>query len=173
MGSPDSKYIVNLIASAQKGNKNSFLQLVELNLGNIYLLSLRLLNNQKMAAEITGEIFNHTWQNLKQIRSDTSFTAWLHGIAIYKNLELFRNSKHKNKNQNSPGTTPTDQRNKKLENLINGLEDEERIAFVLHDIEGYKYGEVSDLMPEYSEQSIIEFVFSARKKLAKGFEHDL
>ncbi len=173
MGSSDSKYIINLIASAQKGNKNSFLQLVELNLGNIYLLSLRLLNDQKLASEITKEIFIHTWQNLKQIRSDTSFSSWLHGIAIYKNLELIKKRKSDKSGRGSLESSKPTYINKKLEYHLSELDEEERITFVLHDIVGYSYGEISDLLSDYTKESIIEFIHSARKKLAKEFENDL
>jgi len=172
MSSSDSKYIINLIAASKKGNKNYFLQLVELYLGNIYLLSLRLLNDQKLAEEITKEIFTHTWQNVKQIRNDSTFSSWLHGIAIYKNLDLIRKSQTSGNIQKSE-KVKYNYSNKKFENQISELDDNQRIAFILHDIEKYSYSEIADLLAEYSEESIVEFVFSARKKLAKGLEYDL
>jgi len=172
MGSSDSKYIVNLIAASKKGNKNYFLQLVELYLGNIYLLNLRLQKDQKLAEEITKEIFIHTWQNIKQIRSDTTFSSWLHGIAIYKNLDLIR-KKQASENTQTSEAVKYNYSNKKLENQISELDDNQRFAFILHDIEKYSFSEIADLLAQYPEETIIEFVYSARKKLAKGLEYDL
>ncbi len=173
MSNSDSKYILNLIAVSQKGNKNAFLQLVELYLGNIYLLSLRLLNDRKIAEEVTKGIFLHSWQNLKQIRGDTSFSSWLHGIAIYKILELIRKNKSADTNIQSSIEPKPYYSNKKLENQITDLDDDQRVAFILHDIEGYSYSEVSDLLVASTEQSVAELVHSARKILAKGYEYDL
>jgi DNA-directed RNA polymerase specialized sigma24 family protein len=37
-----------------------------------------------------------------------------------------------------------------LEQLINSLPDEDRIIFVLHDIEGYDYSEIEKYLPDLS-----------------------
>lgn len=157
----NNKYIASLVDSSKKGSKNAFLQLCELNLGDIYSLCLMLTSDTEIAYHFTKRVFVDAWKNIRQIRIDTSFNSWLHGFAIYYVLEEIRK---REVNNSSPKALGGKVRQSKIGNYLLSLSTWERIAMVLHDVESYSYSEVNDLLWQFSPEEVKNLVSSARRK---------
>lgn len=149
----DNKLVRSLLFDARQGNNSAFEQLFKINADNIYTLALQLTSSQKTAEKITKDVFFETWLNISSIRVDTSFNGWLIGITVFKILEMYRNGQL----SDSPKINSEDiiRSIEKLPDsftkdvvyaLLSSLEDDERIAFVLHYLEIYSVSESSDLL---------------------------
>ena len=146
-----------LIASAQQGKKNAFRELSNINLKKIYNIAVRFLLNEKIAEVVTQDIFIEAWNNIKFLREEQPFDAWLKGIAIFKLLDELRTKKTRNILLEDGVILPTDlelSSIEKDENIILQLPEKERISFILHDIEKYTYQEISDFINDMTMNEI-------------------
>lgn len=164
-------YINMLIAAAKQGRKNSFIDLCEFNLKKIYNFCLRILANVELASLITEEIFEHAWDNIKTVRDDVPFELWLRGIAVYLILDEIRTSKRKLENNITDDFQIESSNN--LDKFILTLDTKARIIFVLHEIEGYKYEEISELLYEYDIQDIKITNIATREQMLQELKDEL
>ncbi len=169
----NSKYVVNLIESAKKGNQKAFLQLVEMYHNSLFALCFRFLGNEQSALEMTEFVLNFAKNNIQQVRMNSSFFSWLHGIAIYQLLEILR--------KEIAAYTISD---KKIENtpknysihlshfdlLLQNLPFDERVVLILHDIKKYSYAEIKDLLGDTTEMEVRIKTSIARRKLMAGLK---
>ena len=162
MEDANTNYVKYLVELSQKGRKNSFIELCNFNLLNVYALSLRLLASKKLAHELSRKIFLSAWENIIHFREEIPFPDWLKAISVYTILEEIRTKKIKN----SLGILSTeDEPNSEyiIDNMIFKLPERERIIFVLHELEGYSPQEIADFLGDISKTSIMEILKSVRK----------
>lgn len=164
-------YINMLISAAKQGRKNSFLDLCEFNLKKIYNFCFRMLADVKLAEITTEEVFEQAWNSIKSVRDDIPFELWLRGIALVITLDEIRTNIRKNKFNITNKTLP--EISNKYDVFLLNLSDKERIIFLLHEIEGYKYTEISDVLYEYSLEEIKQTNISTREKLVREFSDEL
>jgi RNA polymerase sigma-70 factor (ECF subfamily) len=158
-----------LLARAQSGDMSGFEALVEKHKHRVYALALRMTNSDADAAEVAQEAFLAAFRNLKEFRGDAQFGSWVHRIAA--NFSLMRLRKRKAAAETLESTLeaePTfnergslldsvsdwrDAENDALdaelrlaiESATASLGDEHRQVFVLRDLEGLSYEEISAL----------------------------
>jgi len=163
-----TKYITNLIESAQKGNINSFIQLSDVYSGNVYAICLRTFVIPQLAETLTIEILKHAWHNINHLRGNISFQLWLNGITVFYMLEEQRTNKCSNElleKKVIQSLTPDAaiiNTLTSLEKLIAELPQEDRMMFVLHEIIGYSASEISDLCSKYRADEIRNIIRSIR-----------
>ncbi len=164
-----------LIKSAQQGKKNAFRELANINLKKIYNIAVRFTLNEKIAEIVTQDIFIEAWNNIKFLREDQPFNAWLKGIAIFKLLDELRTKKIKNKLLEDGIILPTDTELSSIEkdeNIILQLPEKERISFILHDIEKYTYQEISDFINDMSVDEIKTMIHQTRKGIISSPKYE-
>lgn len=164
-------YINMLIAAAKQGRKNSFLDLCEFNLKKIYNFCLRMLANVEIASLITEEVFEQAWNNIKSVRADVSFELWLRGIAIFLILDEVRSGRRRNEHQITEN--PTIEFVNNFDKFLLTLDDKARMIFVLHEIEGYKYHEISELLYEYDLEDIKATNIASRERMLQELTDEL
>jgi RNA polymerase sigma-70 factor (ECF subfamily) len=116
---------------------------------------LRFSANQDTADDLTQKVFIKAWEKLSTFRNESRFSTWLHRIAVniflmHKRTEkrFLRKSSHSEHfwvNQNGKIESNVEM-NIDLENAIASLPKQARMVLVLHDIEGYKHKEISDML---------------------------
>ncbi len=157
-----------LIKSAQQGKKNAFRELSDINLKKIYNLAVRFILNEKIAEIVTQDIFIEAWNNIKFLREEQPFDAWLKGIAIFKLLDELRTKKVRDKLLEDGIILSTDleiSSSEKNENIILQLPEKERISFILHDIEKYTYQEISDFINDMTMEEIKIMIRKTREDI--------
>ncbi len=170
MADPNVNYIKYLIGLAQKGRKNSFLELCELNVERVFAVCGLCLGDSKIAAEVAKDAFISAWQNLKFVRSDTIVSKWLTGIAVFEIMEELR--KRERRARVYPKSKKNDttiynrvHTNSQFESTILELQELERTIFVLHDVEGYGYEEIAGFFEDLSIDEVKRIIKSARSSL--------
>lgn len=169
------EFIKLLIHSAQRGRKNAFIDLCEMNMKNIFTLCVRLLADKRLSKQISIEIFTQAWENIRFVRDDSTFDAWLKGIAVYTILDEIRTRERTKEFENSSASDEDEavETENQLESLIIALPENERVTYILHDIEGYSYSEISDFLHEMSEEEIQSSVKQTRRKLIESTKNGL
>ena len=141
-----------LIAAAQSGSVRSFEQLYRLNYKRIYLFAKRMTNSTGDAEDIVQDTFVKAWQKLDSFRRQSLFHTWLRTIASrvsidrlrVKNALVWRQSLEYQDVYPSVSSKTDDIYD--LEKMIRLLPDGARSIFVLHDIEGFKHQEISEMV---------------------------
>jgi RNA polymerase sigma-70 factor (ECF subfamily) len=142
------------IRRAQAGDVDAFELLYREHAGRIYALCLRLkAGDSTDASELMQDVFIRAWRRLETFRGDSAFSSWLHRLAVNTMLESARSD-----NRRIARVLPMDDTSRlagaarssgidlkmDMEDAIASLPKGARIAFVLHDVEGYKHHEIAE-----------------------------
>lgn len=139
------------VAAARNGCVRSFEKLYLKNHKRIYLFAKRMSNSTSDAEDIVQDTFVKAWQKLASFRVQSLFHTWLRTIASRVCIDRLRVKNVAVWQQSSeyqdiyPSMTSQADTSHDLERMIRRLPDGARSVFVLHDIEGFKHQEISEL----------------------------
>jgi RNA polymerase sigma-70 factor (ECF subfamily) len=153
--------IAPLLSQPVLGDRGSFENIYRLHSGGVYLLCLRMVKNPTDAEDLVQEIFLQVFRKRHQFQGRAAFSTWLHRVAV--NVVLMRLRKKSLQTapidetlspkegaarlQSAPATI--DMRlagtidRVLLARAIVCLPERYRLAFTLHDIEGYRHREIA------------------------------
>jgi RNA polymerase sigma-70 factor (ECF subfamily) len=150
----DKAAALERIRRAQAGDVDAFEVLYREHSPRIYALCLRLKAGDKSdAAELLQDVFIKAWRRLDTFRGDSAFGSWLHRLAVNTMLENARSDQRR-----TARVLPMEDTSRligaarssgiearmDMENAIASLPKGARIAFVLHDVEGYQHQEIAE-----------------------------
>lgn len=154
-----------LVREAQKGNLDAFNQLVVRHERVVYSVCLRLLRDSVQAEDATQDAFIRAWDAIKSFRGG-QVRPWLLRIATNRTYDILR-AKQRRPAQSLDAqpfeielewTSQADQTEhpehfatrtelgSHLEQLLTELPDDQRLAIVLSDVQGYSYEEIAQIM---------------------------
>ena len=141
------------VARAARGDVCAFEQLYRTHLPRVNSLVRRMAGGRD-ADELTQDVFVRVWQKLGTFRGDSSFTTWLHRLAVNVVIERFRADSvrrqrlHDGEEIFESLSGPSQSRDLPMdfEAALERLPDGAREIFVLHDVEGYKHHEIGALL---------------------------
>ena len=150
----DEAAALDSIRRAQAGDVDAFELLYRQYAGRIFALCLRLeAGNSADATELMQDVFIKAWRRISTFRGDCAFSSWLHRMAVNTMLENARSDRRRiarvlpmDDTSLLPGAARSSGVELKMdmENAIASLPKGARIAFVLHDVEGYQHQEIAE-----------------------------
>ncbi|MBL8954193.1 MAG: sigma-70 family RNA polymerase sigma factor [Myxococcaceae bacterium] len=156
-----------LLLRARKQDVTAFEELVERTQDRVYGVALRILHSDAEAAEVTQETFLSAWRSLHQLSGD-SFGHWVHRIAANRALMRLRHQKVANQVEESmespqfnargslietvadwaptaEGASLDAELRRAIEEASKALPEAAQRVFLLHDIEGLDYQQISEI----------------------------
>ena len=144
------------VARARNGDSGAFESLYRAHVGRVYGLCLRMTGQAEAAEDLTQETFVSAWRSLPGYEGRSSFSSWLHRIAI--NAVLAQRRRPQGRGEVSltdaegaeqefaeedvlDHATPID-----LERAIATLPPGARDIVVLHGIYGYSHEEAAEML---------------------------
>jgi RNA polymerase sigma-70 factor, ECF subfamily len=142
------------VRRAQSGDVDAFELLYHEHAGRIYALCLRLMAGDSVdATELMQDVFIRAWRRLATFRGECAFSSWLHRLAVNTMLENARGDRRRiarvlpmddiARLEGAARPTGVDLR-MDMEDAIASLPRGARLAFVLHDVEGYQHQEIAE-----------------------------
>jgi RNA polymerase sigma-70 factor (ECF subfamily) len=143
-----------LIRRAQAGDVDAFEILYSEHSPRIYALCLRLMaGDTSDATELLQDVFIKAWRRLDTFRGDSAFASWLHRLTVNTMLENTRSE-----GRRTARVLPMEDTSRlagaarasgielkmDMESAIASLPKGARLAFVLHDVEGYQHQEIAE-----------------------------
>jgi RNA polymerase sigma-70 factor (ECF subfamily) len=149
---PDAEPVSD-VARAAAGDVRAFEALYRTHLPRVHSL-VRRMTAGRDADELTQDVFVRLWQKLGTFRGDSSFTTWLHRLAVNVVIERFRTDQVRRARMHDgedifemlSGPAQTRDLGMDFEAALEKLPDGAREIFVLHDVEGYKHHEIATLL---------------------------
>ena len=102
--------------------------------------------------DFTQEAFVKAYQRLDQFRGDAAFSTWLHSITVSVALNGLRKvDRHRKRERSLEDAAPVaDSRpvtepgvRERIERAVDDLPEIYRTVFLMHDLEGYRHGEIA------------------------------
>ncbi len=151
-----------LISASQAGDLQAFNMLVEHYQHRLYALAYRMLGDPEAAADATQDAFLAAYRNIRRYRGG-SFIAWLLRIATNACYDQLRARKRRPqisldavepdadeapRQFTDSGESPDerilrDELAREIERRLQELPDDQRLAVILSDIQGYSYDEIA------------------------------
>lgn len=177
-----------MIAAAQRGEEQAFETLFHAYKRKVYALCLRMTGNTAEAEELTQEAFMQLFRKIQTFRGESSFSTWLHRIAV--NIVLMKRRKKalkeiplESENENSEYERPQREfggpdlvlagvvDRVSLERAVAQLPPGYRRIFVLHDVMGCEHHEIAAMLGHTagnSKSQLHKARMRLRKLLRKG-----
>ncbi|MFS8063114.1 MAG: RNA polymerase sigma factor [Luteimonas sp.] len=146
-----------LVRSASRGDVGAFESLYRRHVGRVHGVITRLVGYHGARAEdLTQEAFVRAWQALPAYRFESAFSTWLHRLAV--NTALMELRARRSRPQGDDDDDTLDQLGTQdsaghatalsldLERAVATLPPRARAVLVLHDVEGWKHGEIADAL---------------------------
>jgi len=141
------------VARAAAGDVRAFENVYRTHLPRVHSL-VRRMTAGRDADELTQDVFVRVWQKLATFRGDSSFTTWLHRLAVNVVIERFRSDQVRRARlhdgegifETLAGPALTRDLGMDFEAALEKLPDGAREIFVLHDVEGYKHHEIATML---------------------------
>ncbi|MFI5244124.1 MAG: RNA polymerase sigma factor [Gemmatimonadales bacterium] len=151
--SADADNTSDIVRRAQRGDLTAFERLYRTHAGRVTALCLRLSGDRQRAEELMQDTFVRAWEKLGSYRAESTFGTWLHRVTVNLFLVAERGDKRRaarvettDSLEDLPAAVtgagdPGDRID--LERAIATLPNGARMAFVLHEIEGYRHEEIA------------------------------
>ena len=145
-----------LVMRASRGDTGAFEDLYRQHVGRVYGLCLRMTGQPETAEDLTQDTFVSAWRSLAGYEGRSSFSTWLHRIAVNAVLAKRRSPQGRNEVSMTDDAgeqiefeaeapmdeaTPID-----VERAISGLPPGARDIVVLHGIYGYSHEEAAGML---------------------------
>ncbi len=145
----------DVVRSAQAGDSKAFEQLYEKHARRIYALCLRMLSDPRRAEELTQDTFVRAWEAIASFEFQSAFGTWLHRIGVNVVLNDVRSRKRRESRVSAvenleifEGEVSDAMPDTKmdLERAIALLPPGAKEVLILHDVEGYRYREIAEMV---------------------------
>lgn len=183
-----------LIAGLQRGEEAAYQQLVEKYQDLVYNTALGVVQNAEDAEDVAQEVFIQVFKSIHSFKAEAKLSTWLYRITTTRALDLLRAKKSKKrfgllkrlwdngsgeepvvevKEFNHPGVELERKEDAaKLFKAIAELPENQKVAFVLHKLEGLSYQEVSEAMGN-SVPAVESLMHRAKLNLKKALEKQI
>lgn len=185
-----------LIHEIKSGNKLAFKELVSRYKDMIYTVCLRFLKNPTLAEDAAQDVFVSIYENIDFFEHRSTLKTWMYQIAVNRSLQELRSQKRKmrwakitsifsneedsekrsftesisDRSQQPDQIMSNNELGTLLYKAMDKLNDTQRTAFVLTQIEGHSYEETARIM-ECSLSSVESLIFRARNQLKKRLSY--
>lgn len=181
-----------LVARSKNGDADAFEELVSLYERKIYTVAYRIMGNHEDANDLAQEAFLRAFQSIGNFRGEASFLTWMCRIvtnlcrdelrkkyrtqieSLDEEITLGEGEVKKQVASSEPGPAELYEKKElqeKIQELINTLSPEFRLALVLRDIQGFTYEEIAEQL-ECSLGTVKSRINRARKYLKDKLVQD-
>ena len=150
-----------LIERARAGDLDAFNDLVTLYQDQLFALIVRMVPDRDQASDVVQEAFFSAYRNLARFRGG-SVKSWLNRICVNAAMDTQRLRKRRpvqpypeldDETWQPPAGDSADperialtaERSRAINDAMAQITDDQRIAIVMYDVEGYDYGEIAEM----------------------------
>jgi RNA polymerase sigma-70 factor (ECF subfamily) len=145
---------IHLVSAAQRGDLIAFELLVRRYGTPAYRIALRILGNPTDAEDVMQDSLLQAWQALPELRDKRFFSTWLYRIVTNRCLNAIRSRRAtevlpneiEDETRRPNHVTEARRQLQTLRRAIMRLTPEQRVPFVLRELEGLSYEEIAEVL---------------------------
>ena len=174
--------IATLIERAQDGDEQAMTRLITIHKGLVFTVIYRMAGDYHMSEDLTQDTFVKAFMNIRKVKNEKHFRAWLCTIARNVTRDHFRREKrHPTVSLDAVGEqvgqSGLEMTRKRMiiQDALARLSERDRMLLTLAYYQGMKLAEVAEVM-RLTEKNVKVCLHRARKRLRKelkGYEHEL
>ncbi len=156
-GFPDDQ---GLIALAASGDAEAFRRLYERHREGVARLVYRMIGPRSELEDVIQDVFVQVYKSLKDFRSQSKFTTWLHRVTVNvvlmhrraaRSRPAFSDELPSDASMRGDEVAPDEdaerrERMRAFARVLDRLAEKKRIVFVLHELEGLPPGEIAKVV---------------------------
>lgn len=144
-----------LIKRVLAGDAAAERKLYDAHVDRVFRLAFRMTGDATQAEDLTQDIFIRAFDRLADYRGEAPFAGWLHRVATSVILTGLRRRKRRQEMESTrddlewvaePAPTPDHDLKRRLDRAVDRLDDNHRLVFVMHDLEGFTHREIAVVM---------------------------
>jgi len=177
--SDDDKQVKIIISRFKEGDNKAFTELVKRYHNQVASLAYKMVNDYDEAADIVQDVFVKMSKNIWRFDEKKKFYTWLYRITVNASIDYIRkHNRHRHEsleevyNYNDEDQAGPDdlyhrwQISDYIKKATASLNDKQRSAFMLRDVEGCKIGDVANIM-NMPEATVRWYLHKARTIIRK------
>lgn len=175
----DEAEIRRLIAAYKSGDEKAFSEIVKRYRSQVASLAYKMVNDYDEAADITQTVFVKMSKNLWRYDPKRRFYTWLHRITVNAAIDYIRkHQRHRHEpiedlhesleshDDGPDGSYNRDQIRHYLTRAADNLNEKQRSAFVLRDVEGCPVDDVAEIM-QMPQATVRWYLHRARERIRR------
>lgn len=173
-----------LVLRAQSDDKEAFEELVRRHQHRVFAVAGGILRRREDVEDISQQVFLKAYFSLKRFDQRAAFSTWLYKITVNECWDLLRKKKvrplvyesdmseeqarqvlaSEEKNSGGPDISDRLAARQRVENLLEGLEERDRLMLILKEVEGFAVQEIAELL-DLNANTVKVRLFRARRRV--------
>jgi RNA polymerase sigma-70 factor (ECF subfamily) len=180
-GVPDDR---ELVRRGQAGDKEAFEELVRRHQHRVFAVAGGILRRREDVEDIAQQVFVKAYFSLRRFDQRAAFSTWLYKITVNECWDLLRKKKvrpllyesdlSEEQAQQFSAAERLDsgaqnisdklQAQQQVENLLQGLDERDRMMLILKEVEGFAIEEIAEIL-DLNENTVKVRLFRARRRI--------
>src|SRR5713101_1832878 len=180
-GSVDERAMVR---QAQKGDKAAFETLVQRHQHRVFAVARGILKRQEDVEDVAQQVFVKAYFSLKRFDQRAAFSTWLYKITVNECWDLLRKKKvrplvyeadlseeqvrmievSEEKGSRAPDISERLEARQRVERLLEGLDERDRLMLILKEVEGFSIEEIGEVL-DLNANTVKVRLFRARRRV--------
>ena len=138
--------IINLIRKAKGKDSDAFVNLMQLQMKNMYRVALAILMNDEDAADAIQDTILACWEKIHTLKHVSYFSTWMTRILINKCYDIRKKRGNMVELKEYEEPTACDEYNLELKEALSSLNEKYRIVMTLFYSQGYHIDEIARIL---------------------------
>jgi RNA polymerase sigma-70 factor (ECF subfamily) len=173
-----------LVRRAQADDKEAFEELVRRHQHRVFAVAGGILRRREDVEDISQQVFLKAYFSLKRFDQRAAFSTWLYKITVNECWDLLRKKKvrplvyesdmseeqgrqamaSEEKNSRGPDISDRLAARQRVEQLLEGLEERDRLMLILKEVEGFAVQEIAEVL-DLNANTVKVRLFRARRRV--------
>jgi RNA polymerase sigma-70 factor, ECF subfamily len=173
-----------LVRRAQRGDKEAFEELIRRHQHRVFAVAGGIVRRREDVEDIAQQVFVKAYFSLKRFDQRAAFSTWLYKITVNECWDMLRKRKVRpllyeadlseeqarqvatsaEKSKDQPDISERLEARQRVERLLEGLEERDRLMLILKEVEGFSIEEIADVL-DLNPNTVKVRLFRARRRV--------
>ncbi len=183
-GPPDAANDRELVRRAQHEDKEAFEVLIRRHQHRVFAVAGGIIRRREDVEDIAQQVFVKAYFSLKRFDQRAAFTTWLYKITVNECWDMLRKRKVRplvyeadlseeqarqvissaEKSKDQPDISDRLEARQRLERLLDGLDERDRLMLILKEVEGFSIEEIAEVL-DLNANTVKVRLFRARRRV--------
>lgn len=176
--------LVRLAQGPEKQGKGAFEELIRRHQQRVFAVAGGILHRREDVEDIAQQVFVKAYFSIKRFDQRAAFSTWLYKITVNECWDLLRKKKVRplvyesdlseeqarqalaacEASPNTPDVSERLEARQRVENLLEGLDERDRMMLILKEVEGFSIEEIAEML-DLNANTVKVRLFRARRRI--------